>query len=158
MLELKNLLERLLKNEVEFILIGGFAAVVHGSASLTQDVDVCFPFTPQNIQRLLKALEGTNPRVRAGKGWLPLTEVQRLSEYNNLYVVTDLGMLDLLGEVAGLGTFPGLIDQSELIDLFGKKCRILTIDALIAAKESMDRPKDRQVAFELRAIREKLQK
>ncbi len=157
MLELKKLLDRLLEHQVEFILIGGFAAVVHGSPSLTQDVDICFSFTHHNVEKLLKALEGTNPRVRAGKGWLPLSEVQRLLEYNTLHVATDLGMLDLLGEVGGLGPFSRLADRTELIKLFGKKCRILTIDALIQAKEAMDRPKDRQAVLELRAIREKLQ-
>lgn len=159
MLDLKKLLELLLKNEVEFVLIGGFAAVVHGSSSLTQDLDVCFVFNPENIRRLLKALGEIHPLVRAGKGMIPLgDDVERLSQYQNLYIHTDLGMLDLLGKVSELGDYQDVARHAVSIELFGFPCPVLDIESLIKSKEGIGRPKDKEVILQLKVIQEKLQK
>lgn len=153
-----EILKRLLQNKVDFILVGGLAAVAYGVSTMTQDIDVCFPFAPENIRRLLISLEGSHPCVRAGSGIVPLDQydVARLSKLDNLYLQTDLGELDLLGRIVGIGGFKEVKAQSTEIEIFGFSCRILEIDSLINAKEAMGRPKDRHVVLELKAIREKL--
>ena len=157
MLDLKILLERLLKNEVECVLIGGFAAVVHGSASLTQDLDVCFNFTPENIRKLLRALESTHPQVRAGGGMKPLgDDVERLARYKNLYIQTDLGRLDLLGDIAAIGDYKNVAAHTVSVELFGLACSVLDIASLVKSKEALGRPKDKEVVLQLKAIQEKL--
>jgi hypothetical protein len=155
-----DILKRLLQNDVACVLVGGLAAVAHGASTMTQDIDICLRFDEDNLRKLLKALDGLHPHVRAGAGLMPLGdyEVKRLAELGNLYVRTDLGELDLLGQVAGIGGYEDAKAQAVGIELFGLPCSILSLDALIRSKEAMDRPKDRQVALELRAIREKLRK
>ncbi len=157
MLNLQKILQRILSKKVECILVGGFAAVAHGSSTLTRDLDVCFSFHPENIRKLIEALEDIHPHMRAGPGILPLEHytVERLSQLNNLYVKTDWGDLDLLGQIKGIGNFEEVSKKTIEIEIFGYPCRILDIDSLIKAKEAMDRPKDKQVVLELQVIREK---
>ncbi len=157
MLNLHNLLQRILSKQIECVLVGGLAAVAHGSAALTRDLDVCFRFHPENIHRLLEALEGTHPCVRAGKGIVPLEqyEASRLAQLKNLYLKTDLGELDLLSNITGVGDYEEVQRHSIEIEIFGFTCKILDIDTLIKAKQAMNRPKDQQAIFELKAIQEK---
>ena len=86
MADYKLLLEKLINNDVEFVLIGGFAAVAHGSTTLTQDIDVCIRFTPNNCSNLLKALDGTNPIYRQNKKPITYDPVE-LSKFKNLYLI-----------------------------------------------------------------------
>lgn len=158
--ESNEILKRLLKSSVDFVLVGGLAAITYGVSTMTQDVDVCFPFDDENIRKLLSSLEDIHPRVRAGSETVPLRDydVARLEKLDNLYLKTDGGELDLLGEIAGIGKLKEVKKQSVVIELFGFPCRILDIGALIKSKEAMGRPKDLQVAHELRVIREKTKK
>lgn len=156
MADYKKLLETLIDNGVDFVLIGGFAAVVHGSTTLTQDIDICIRFTPKNCSNLLKALDGSNPLYRQNKEPLT-TDPDELSKFKNLYLLTDNGPLDILGEVSKLGKYDEVVRHSIEIDLFGKKCRVLNIDGLIRSKDGMARPKDKEVIFQLKAIKERLE-
>lgn len=157
MLNLKNILQRLLENKVEFILIGGFAAIVHGSSLMTEDLDVCFLFNEENLSHLLKALRDLHPQHRALKMRKPLEKTPaELLKYKNIYLDTDFGKLDILMETGGLGDYKTLLRQTTEIDLLGYPCKVLTIDALVKAKEFMGRPKDKETILQLRAIQEKL--
>lgn len=62
----------------------------------------------------------------------------------------------MLGEITGLGKFEDIIDKSVEIELYGKKCRVLDIDALITSKKALGRPKDVQVILQLEAIKQTL--
>lgn len=73
----------------------------------------------------------------------------------NLYLETDLGPIDLLGSITGLGNYEQVHEVSVEIEIFGRRCRVLTIDALIEAKLALGREKDLLAAKELRAIRDK---
>ena len=156
--DINQLLHRLLQNKVDCVLVGGYAAVVHGSATVTQDLDVCLDFQPGNIQKLLRALEKVNPRVRAGSNTISLFEytVERIAQLENLYIKTELGKLDLLGSVTGIGPYADVKKNSITINLFDLPCRVLDIDSLIKAKEAIGRPKDHQTVLELQVIREKM--
>ena len=76
-------------------------------------------------------------------------------DLRNLYLDTDYGQLDCLSEVAGVGDYEAAEAESIEVELDSGPCRILTLDALIRAKEAMGRPRDIEAAVQLRAIREK---
>jgi len=153
---LDSLIERLASHQVEFVVVGGFAAVAHGSTLLTEDIDVCLAFTPDNLSRLLDALEGLHPVHRMTPQRMPLERSAADSGWQNLYLDTDLGQLDCLGRIDGVGDFASALEESEKIELEGgKACRILNLEALIRSKEALGRPKDRETVIQLRAIRER---
>jgi predicted nucleotidyltransferase len=151
-----TLLRRLLDRGVRFVLVGGFAAVAHGSTRVTRDIDVCLDFSTENLQRLLAALEGIHPQHRAGPVRRPLDpDAGALSVFRALYLETDLGELDLLREITGLGGFDDVLRRSESLDLWGSPVPVLGLDALIESKRAISREKDREVLLELEALRER---
>ncbi len=154
MSDLKTLLKRLLEHDVEFVVIGAFASAAHGVTLLTQDVDICCPFTPRNLLKLQEAVADLHPVHRLTPKRLPLQLTRKNCRgLKNLYLETDLGVLDCLGEVLGVGGFTTMKRQSVVIDLGFGKCRVLGLDALIKAKRAMDRPRDREAVKQLEAIR-----
>jgi len=68
---LESLVERLVRHQVEFVIVGGFAAVAHGVSLVTQDVDSCCPFTPENLLRLQRAVGDLHPFHRLPPGRVP---------------------------------------------------------------------------------------
>jgi predicted nucleotidyltransferase len=73
----------------------------------------------------------------------------------NLYLETDLGAVDLLSSIQGVGDFARVRADSIEIDLFGRRCRVISLDDLIRAKEALGREKDLLAVKELKALREK---
>jgi hypothetical protein len=130
------------------------AAVFHGSTIVTQDLDVCAPLDERNIPRILDALHGVNPRFRMRPDRLPLPdEPVRLRGFRNLCLSTDIGIIDILGEVSGIGGFSEAIAQSHPAELMpGLTCQLLDLEALIAAKRAAGRPKDLRAVAELLVI------
>lgn len=141
----EDLLTRLIEHRVEFVLVGGFAATAHGSTMLTQDVDVCMRFSPDNLMRLNEALADLHPVQRMTPRRLPLRLTREMAaSLKNLHLDTELGQLDCLGSVQGVGDFDAAKDQSIEVNLPAGPCRILSLDALIRSKEAMGRPRDRE--------------
>lgn len=159
MSDLQALLRRLDDAGVDFVLVGGYAAMLHGSSLLTRDVDVCAALTPESIEKLRDAFRDCHPRHR-------LSAPQRSFLDNpapgvaldNLYLDTDLGTLDLLGRITGVGDYARVARDAVEVQLFGRRVRAISLDDLIAAKEALGRDKDRIAAVELRAIRERLRR
>jgi hypothetical protein len=141
--------------EVEFVVIGGLAATVHGSAYVTYAVDVCYARSPQNVERLCRALATIHPRLRGVPQDVPFQfDPPTVLSGLNFTLDTDLGALDLLGEVSPLGEFPEVVNHSEVAELFGYRVRTLSLEALIQAKRAAGRPKDLLVIPELEALLE----
>lgn len=137
-------------------MVGGFAAVAHGVTLLTQDIDVCCRFTPDNLMRLPDALSDLHPVHRMPPERPPLRLTPEVAAgFRNLYLETDWGQLDCLGEILGVGGYDEVLAQSVEIELPGGPCRILAIDALVRAKQVMGRDKDRETIVQLRAIQER---
>jgi hypothetical protein len=157
MLDLERILKILIEYKVEFIIIGGFASIIHGASYVTKDLDICVNFSKENADRILKAISPYHPRHRMHPKRLPLNETpESLSKYKNIYLHTDLGEVDMLGEITGLGKFEKIIDQTIEVELYRKKCRVLDIDALITSKKTLGRPKDVQIILQLEAIKQTL--
>ena len=154
--DLESLLERLVRNEVAFVVVGGFAAVAHGVSLLTEDVDVCCSFAPANLLKLQAALRDLHPVHRMTPARLPLSLTpQSCAGLKNLYLDTDYGQLDCLGQVKGVGDYDEVERQSVAVELPFGSCRVLEIDALIQSKEATDRPRDQAAIVQLRAIKER---
>jgi hypothetical protein len=153
MQNLSELTGRLIAGQVEFVLVGGFAAVAHGATLVTRDVDVCCRFSEANLMRLQEALAGLHP-VHRSRPDLPLALTpEQCTGLRNLYLKTDLGSIDCLGEILGIGGFDEAARQSVEVELPAGKCRVLDIDALIRAKEAMNRDHDRITVKHLKEIK-----
>lgn len=159
MLDLEKILKILIENNVEFIIVGGYASIIHGASYVTKDLDICVNFSEENASKMLNAMAPYHPVHRMHPETPPLQETPRsLSNYRNLYLHTDLGDVDMLGEITGLGRFHDLVDSSIEVELYGKTCRVLDINALIVSKKALGRPKDNHVIVQLEAIKEELDK
>ena len=154
---LKDLLFKLAVADVRFILVGGFGAVSLGSSLVTRDVDISCDMSIDTILRVQAALADFHPVHRMTPQRLPFTsEEAERGGLKNLYLSTDLGQIDVLGEIKGLGDFLSCWERSEPLVIAGREIRVLTLDALIEAKRAMGRPKDLHAVLELEAIRERL--
>jgi len=152
MQNLSELTRRLISEQVEFVLVGGFAAVAHGATLVTSDVDICCRFSEANLMKIQKAFAGLHP-VHRSRPDLPLALTpEQCATLKNLYLKTDLGAVDCLGEVLGLGDFDSVLRCSVEVDLPVGKCSILDLEALIRAKEAMNRDHDRITVRQLREI------
>jgi predicted nucleotidyltransferase len=153
-----HLLQRLADAGLEFVLVGGFAAVAHGSFHLTRDVDICALLTSDNIGKLREALAGWNPKHRMTPQKLSFLLHPTPGEtVNNLYLQTDLGMVDILTSIKGVGDFQRLRANAEELEVDGRRFHVISLADLITAKEAMGREKDLLTAKELRAIAAKRQ-
>jgi len=149
-----GLLGRLVREGIDFVIIGGFAGTVHGCTLLTQDVDICIDFSPANLLTLQKAIRDLHPvhRMTPGRKKLELTE-KNCGQFKNLYLDTDIGQLDCLSHVQGIGDYQKVKGASEVIETGGVRLRVLKINALIESKKAMNRPRDKQAIIELEAIK-----
>ncbi len=145
----RPLFEQLVAEQVEVVLVGGFAAVSLGVPYITQDVDLCDNPTPTNLSRLLNALAPLHPRLRVSgmtdeeAAALPFhLDEHALRQSPMLTLRTDAGDLDLLGTVPGVGTFDQVRAASADVELFGYTIPVLDLPGLIAAKRAAGRPKD----------------
>jgi len=153
-----ELLRLLLDAGVEFVIIGGVAAIAYGSATFTQDFDISAPFSEENLARLLAALGPYHPRYALAVPKRPVTESpSELSANRNLYLLTDLGRLDILAEVVPVGSYEQVAARAITLELYGRPCRIISLDDLIAVKHHLGRDKDRLVERELLALRARQQ-
>jgi hypothetical protein len=155
MTDFKALLRTLTEGGVEFILIGGAAATVHGSSRLTRDVDVVYSRTRENMARLVTALTPYQPYLRGAPPGLPFRwDVPTIERGLNFTLVTQLGDLDVLGEIVGGGGYDALLPFTSFIRAFDVQCRCLNLDRLIEVKRAAGRPKDLEALAELEAIQE----
>lgn len=152
-LNFEEIITRLKNYNVQFVLIGGRAAVSHGSSYPTYDVDICYARDKENLENIVKAFSPFHPYLRAAPKDLPfIFDAKTLRMGLNFTFSTDIGDIDLLGEVAGLGSYEEVIKFSEIMEIYGIQCNVLTIEGLIKSKKSLNRPKDIVVIKELEAI------
>lgn len=155
MTDFATLLRLLTDHRVAFIIVGGAAAVIHGSSRLTQDLDVVYERSPENIARLVRALQDQAPYPRGAPSGLPFRWSERTVRAGlNFTLETRLGPLDLLGEIIGGGGYDDLLPHTVEVDVFGVRCRCIDLMSLIRVKRATGRPKDLEAISELEAIAE----
>ncbi len=153
MIDFAGVLRALSEAGVRFIIVGGAAATAHGSARLTQDLDVVYARDADNLRRLARALAPHEPYLRGVSPGLPFVlDEETLRRGLNFTLVSKLGDLDLLGEIVGGGGFEELVEHSIEIELFGVTCLCLGLRKLIEVKRAAGRPKDLETLAELEEL------
>ena len=149
------LVEALVNAKVEFAIVGGLAATVHGSARLTQDINVAYARSDTNLERLADSLAPLAPYPRGAPAGLPFEwSVATLRSGLNFTLTTTAGDIDLLGEITGGGAYDDLLPHTLEIELFGHRCLCLDLEWLIRTKRAAGRPRDFETVAELLVLRE----
>ena len=155
MIELQQTIETFARYEVEFIIVGNVAMHLYGWSHVSLVLEICYARQPVNLKRLAAALAPYHPLPRDLPADLPFVwDEQTLQQGTNFTLSTDLGNIDLLGEVTGLGSYEQAREQSVVMTLFGLQCFVLSLDALIITKRAAGRTKDLLALPELEALRE----
>jgi hypothetical protein len=154
-MQFRRALQGLLDAQVEFVVIGGVSANWHGSARVTVDLDIFYSRVPANLKRLVAALAPFHPRPRGFPAGLPfIWDEATLRNSSVLTLDTDLGEIDLLAEVAGLGGWDEVNARAISVSAFDRSIRTLDLFSLIASKRAAGRPKDLDALPELESILE----
>lgn len=144
--DLQRILEALCAHRVEFIIIGGMAAVAQGAPVTTFDLDLCYRRSPENLERLAAALLPFHPTLRDAPEALPFVfDARALAEGCNFTLSTDAGDVDLLAELGSIGGYDELVKRALTLNLFGFPVKVMHLRDLIRSKETANRPKDRAV-------------
>jgi hypothetical protein len=153
MTEFGPILRALADGQVDFIIIGGIAAGAHGAARATYDVDAVYDRAPQNIGRLADALKPLHPYLRGAPPGLPFTfDAETIQRGLNFTLTTDVGAVDLLGELTGGGRYGDLLSHSSERQVLGVRARVLSLPMLIHVKRAAGRPKDFEAIAELEIL------
>jgi hypothetical protein len=154
MVDAAGIVRHLIAHHVEFVVIGGQAMRAQGSTYITEDLDLCYRRTAQNIAAVAAAFAPLHPYLRGAPPGLPFAfDAPTIQACLNFTLITDLGEVDLLGEVSGVGNYDRVYAQSDELDALGGKVRVLSIDGLIAAKKTAGRNKDRAHVLELEELK-----
>ncbi len=141
--EFQKIIAALAAAGLRFVIVGGIAMRLQGSAHITDDIDFAVARDPANLEALVRALAPYHPSLRGAPPGLPFFwDVRTLRNIMNITLRTDLGSVDLLGEVAGIVSFEQLWNDATQIDLDGSSVHVASISSLIAMKRAAGRPKD----------------
>ncbi|HLX64416.1 MAG TPA: nucleotidyltransferase [Planctomycetota bacterium] len=153
MLQIEKLLIALDRARVDYVVIGGVAAIVQGASYITADLDICYRRSPGNYQRISDALRPFKPRLRGVPPGLPFKlDPATIKAGLNFTLETDQGDIDLLGELSGLGDYDSVKACAVEAEVYGENMWVLTLEGLIAAKQAAGRAKDLRLLPELRAL------
>ena len=136
-----------------FMIIGGMAAVIHGASTTTQDLDISISRDSESLLKLRKCLKDIHPIHRMTPQRLSfLAYPESLEGLSNLYLRTDLGVLDVIGDLSLVGDFHDLFNRSEVHAVAGRNLHVISLADLIHLKRKLAREKDLLVVKELEVI------
>ena len=157
MKHIESPLKSLVEHRAAFVIVGGVAIIAHGVPYATFDLDFCYARTPENLKKIVAALASFKPRLRDFPKDLPFFgDEKTLQNETNFTLATEIGDIDLLGEIAGVGSYAEVFANSIELNLFGDDVRVLSLDDLIKAKKAAARPKDLFILPQLEALQEAL--
>ena len=152
-----SIIQILVTHDVEFIVVGGMAAVLQGAPVHTIDLDIVYALSESNSARLelelteLGAIFRDDPRRIAPNR-------SHLQSRGHKLLQTTAGPLDVLATIETNTTFEDLLPDSDWLEIDGARFRVLSLARLIIVKEQLNRPKDQAMLALLRATLEELQK
>lgn len=149
-------LEVLVRHQVRFVLIGGLAARLRGSPSVTDDLDVCHSREPSNLEALAASLREMNARLRGAEEVDVPLDARFLADGQNFTFVTNHGGLDCMAQPAGVAGYRNLAEDAEQMDLGDFTIAVASLDALMSMKKAAGRPKDLVELEILGAIKKEL--
>ncbi|HXH83019.1 MAG TPA: DUF6036 family nucleotidyltransferase [Candidatus Tectomicrobia bacterium] len=154
MTDVQRLLDALTGAGVRFVVVGGVALVLRGSTRVTLDLDVCYDRDGDNLRRLAAALAPFHPRLRGAPPELPfIWDDRTLASGLNFTLTTDLGDLDVLGEVTGIGAYAEVASGASPLHVGGSAILVLDLDGLERSKRAAGRAKDLLDLAEIAEIR-----
>jgi hypothetical protein len=138
-----EILKVLSRHKVEYILVGGVAAILEGAPVSTFDLDIVFLKTAENLERLLPALLELKAVYfdPAGRRFVP--DADKLASFRMHRLVTSLGSLDVMETIGAGLSYADLINDTRLSEVEGIQVRILGLETIIRSKEQANRDKDR---------------
>lgn len=145
-------MDALLSGGVEFVVVGGASAILHGALAMTQDLDVVHRMTPANVERLGSVLARLDAFVRDPAGRRLRPEAKHLTSGGQLNLTTMLGPLDLLGRLHDGRGYDELLAHSEVLSDGMRSVRVVDLPTLIEIKTTAGRAKDRLVVPILLAL------
>jgi hypothetical protein len=156
----RELLEALVRHEVDFVLIGGMAGVARGSAYITLDLDVAYARDRENLERLAAALLELDAKLRGAPSDVPFVlDATTLENGAHFAFETRHGPLDILSDPDRSPRYATLrADAGDELIVEGVRIRVASLDHLIAMKEAAGRPKDLLMASEYRVISDELRR
>ncbi len=143
--DLQSLIDALLDAGVEFIVVGGAAAVLHGALTMTQDLDIVHRRTAENVDRLKAVLDGLDAYAREPGTRRLRPSAADLIAGGQLNLTTSLGPLDPLGQLHDGRGFDELLPHSEILEDGTRRIRVLDLITLIEVKSGTGRARDRLV-------------
>jgi predicted nucleotidyltransferase len=150
----KALLRQLVEGGVDFVVVGGIAAIAHGSAHFTQDLDISYDPEQANLDRLGQVLVALGARLRGVTDDVPfIPDGRALRRTRVLTLDTPLGLIDLLAQPDGAPVYARLRERAVRADVAGVHVLVASLDDLIAMKKAAGRPKDLVAVEELEAIK-----
>jgi hypothetical protein len=152
--DFRAIVEALDDHDVDFVVIGAVALVLHGSPRVTRDLDVCYSRERANLTRLAKALKRFTPTLRGAPADLPFTlDTPTLRAGLNFTLRLSAGDLDLLGEVTGIGGYQAVRRMSVVMTVYDRDIHVLSLRGLERAKRAAGRLKDLADLAEIQEIR-----
>jgi predicted nucleotidyltransferase len=149
----RAILQLLAGRGIDFVIIGGYAAVIHGSPRVTQDLDICFATEQANLSALGRALVDMHARLFGVKDEVPFVPDERtLKGVELLTLQTDHGKLDLMTHPDGAPSYERMRAHADSFDVGGVVVRVAAIPDLISMKNAAGRAKDLGDVEELEAI------
>jgi predicted nucleotidyltransferase len=148
------LLRRLVARGVDFVIVGGMAMVLHGSARLTRDLDICYSTDPANLAALGAALVELGARLRDVSDELPFVpDARTLRRATILTLDSDDGRIDLLASPAGAPPYRQLRERATRTTFDGTAILIASLDDMESMKRAAGRPRDLLDVEEIEVIR-----
>lgn len=148
-------LQILIAHKVDFVVIGGIAARLWGSAIVTRDLDICYARAPANLERLAAALQAMHAELRGVHEKVPFRlDARTLKAGDSFTFKSDVGDVDCLGTPTGTRGYEDLRSSAEHLDIDGMKVWVSSLADLIEMKRAAGRPKDLRALEELGALRD----